>query len=661
MAKVHANWHEDVFFGIHYDLHASADDTVLGKELTAEHLRERLDRVRPDWIQCDCKGHAGYTSWPTQVGSTSPGVVKDALRITRDVTKELGIRLGMHYSGVWDTRAVEVHPEWGRIDAKGERSAHMTCRMSGYTDELLIPQMLELVAKYDVDGFWVDGENWASAPCWCEKCQAEFTRRTGIKDIPAEAGQANWDAWLAFHRDLFIEHVTRYAEAVHAKKPECLICSNWMYTVRQPEPVRCPVDYLSGDYDWRWGVYRAAVEGRVLDSRGLPWDLMAWGFTKGGEMDGTPPWVEKTVTHLCQEVCEVVALGGAVMVYNLPQRTGWLTGWHQDLLGEVARFCRARQDVCFKSHTRSEAAVLHLADHYYAHNDPLYNYGEAVRPIEGALHVLLETQRSTDILLQEHLDRLDRYKLVVAPEQTRLSKETLAALETFARNGGFVIASGDHLARECSELVGVVADGDPLRRESSRKKDSIFYLPVDGRAVGTGGPWEPVRPAKGTEVLCCLMEEQESEKDTTDWPAVTRRKVGRGAVIAIHGPVFRDYFVGHYPLLRRFVAKLIDGQPIDWTVTAQGPSWLEIVVREKDERLLVNLVNRGSGETLYPNRLIIEQLPAIPNVTIRIRRESPPRQVDLAPDHMPVEWRFADGVLTVEVPLVHIHNILVVQ
>ena len=96
------NWHENVFFGIHYDLHAKAKDTELGRELTPEHLRERLLRTRPDWVQTDCKGHHGYTSWPTSVGSTSPGVVKDSLRIYRDVTRELGIKLGVHYSGVWD-------------------------------------------------------------------------------------------------------------------------------------------------------------------------------------------------------------------------------------------------------------------------------------------------------------------------------------------------------------------------------------------------------------------------------------------------------------------------------------------------------------------------------------------------------------------------------
>ena len=100
MQRERRNWHADVFFGIHYDLHANAKDTELGRELTAAHLRERLEATGPDWIQCDCKGHPGYTSWPTRVGSTSPGVVVDALRLHRDVTRAMGIRLGIDRKSV---------------------------------------------------------------------------------------------------------------------------------------------------------------------------------------------------------------------------------------------------------------------------------------------------------------------------------------------------------------------------------------------------------------------------------------------------------------------------------------------------------------------------------------------------------------------------------
>ena len=69
--KRHRNWHEDVFFGIHYDLHANEKDTELGREVTHDHLRDRWELTRPDRVQCDCKGHPGYTARPTEVGAAA--------------------------------------------------------------------------------------------------------------------------------------------------------------------------------------------------------------------------------------------------------------------------------------------------------------------------------------------------------------------------------------------------------------------------------------------------------------------------------------------------------------------------------------------------------------------------------------------------------------
>ena len=648
------NWHEDAYFGIHYDLHANAQDTELGKELTPEHLRERLSRVRPDWVQTDCKGHPGYTSWLTKVGSTSPGVVKDALRIHRDVTKELGIKLGVHYSGVWDTRAVELHPDWAKIDAKGRRDKNMTCRLSGYDDQLMIPQMLEIIANYDVDGFWVDGENWASTPCWCDRCKAEFPRRTGIREIPTEKGQPHWEEWLAFHRNLFVEHVTKYTNAIHARKPSCMVTSNWMYTFRQPDLVQAPVDHLSGDFTPSWGSDTAALEGRVIDSRNMTWDLMAWGFTQTGGGMENPPWIFKPGLHLKQEVSEVVALGGAVMVYENPQRSGWLTGWHNETIAEVAEYCRARQGVCFKSKTVPQVVVLYLTDHYYANNEPLFNPGEAQPPVQGALQALLETQHSTDVLTEDGaLERMNEYKLVVVPEQTRLSVRMVEALESFARAGGYVLMSGEHLARDYPALVGGSPRGEML--------SGSVYLPVADRAVPVAGQWQPVSPAPGTQVLTYRLTQQEPKKDVTDQAVVTKRPLGTGAILAVHGPIFRNYGLGHYLTLRRYLSDLVGGLGISWAATVEAPARLEMILRQKEGKLLVNLINRGSGETLSPNRVLVEELPPIENVVVRIARAQRPQSVSVVPADLKIDWSYQDGLVKVNVPRVEIHRVVVVE
>lgn len=647
------NWHDNVFFGIHYDLHAGASDTELGRELTHEHLRERLWMVKPDWIQCDCKGHPGYTSWPTEIGSTSPGVQVDALRIHRDVTRELGIKLGMHYSGVWDSRAIELHPEWAKVGPAGERDKNTTCRMSGYTDELMIPQMLEIIEKYDVDGFWVDGDNWAAQPCWCDLCKAEFTRRTGRTEIPVTKEDSNWEAWLQFHRDLFVEYVDHYAQAVHTKKPSCLVCSNWMYTVRQPDPIRASIDYISGDYDYVWGANRAAIEARAIDSRNITWDLMAWGFTKTGDMGADPPWNMKSVVHLNQEVVEVIALGGAIMIYNTPQRTGWLTGWQQEIIAEVANFCRERKETCFKSKTIPQAAILHLADHFYSHNDPLFNYGQANQPVEGALHALLETHHSTDILPDPVvLDRMDDYKLLVVPEQTRLTKALIDRLEAFAQNGGHVLLSGSHLVKEVPDFVGV---------ESVSEDISRIWLPTGKTSVPVSGTWQAVRPVKGTESLVCALSNREPEKNRTDKTIVTRRPVGRGSILAVHGPIFQEYFIGHYPRLRTFLSDLFDSLNISWLARVTASPRLEMILRKKEGKTLVNLINRGAAEMLYPRRVIAEEISPVMDVTVTIQSPEKPKSVSVVPGNTKMEWSYAEGVITAQLPRIDIHCVLVIE
>jgi len=270
------NWPERVFFGLHYDLYAELTDTELGKEVTPERLRNAWQQIKPDWIQCDCKGHPGYTSWPTKVGTPSPGIVRDALRIHRDVTRELGIPLVVHYSGVWDTAAVQQHPEWARVNADGQRDPDKACLTGGYTADLMVPQFLEIIDRYDVDGFWVDGDNWASAPCYCERCLRQFADELPGATAPRGPAEAGWPAWHAFHRRAFEAHVRLYCDAVHQRKPSCLVCSNWLYSLRQPEAVSLPVDFLSGDFSHALGPGassgRGAFSGQprsALGSHGL--------------------------------------------------------------------------------------------------------------------------------------------------------------------------------------------------------------------------------------------------------------------------------------------------------------------------------------------------------------------------------------------------------
>ena len=58
----------DSFLGIHFDFHAREDCDRVGVRTTPAMVELIIDKVRPDYIQIDCKGHRGYCSYPTKLG-----------------------------------------------------------------------------------------------------------------------------------------------------------------------------------------------------------------------------------------------------------------------------------------------------------------------------------------------------------------------------------------------------------------------------------------------------------------------------------------------------------------------------------------------------------------------------------------------------------------
>ena len=227
------------FLGVHMDFHAGATNKDIGANTTPEMVQAIIDKIHPDYIQIDCKGHPGYSSYPTEVGNPAPGVTGDPLKVWREVTARNGVALYMHYSGVWDSRALELHPEWAAIDKDGKRSENMTSVFGPYVDSLLIPQLKELAGKYGVDGAWVDGECWATSADYSEKAVRLFREQTG-HDAPRSPQEPFWYEWKQFNREGFRSYLRHYISAVRSEYPDFQICSNWAFTHHMSEPVSAP-------------------------------------------------------------------------------------------------------------------------------------------------------------------------------------------------------------------------------------------------------------------------------------------------------------------------------------------------------------------------------------------------------------------------------------
>ena len=180
---------EDCFFGLHFDFHAKpiegGEIIPVGGNTTKEMIYKIIETVNPDFIQIDCKGHPGWSSFPTKTGNAYPNIVNDQLKVWREATSEKGVALFMHYSGVCDDYQCEEHPEWAAKSLEDYRYAKwlpegITSTFGPYVDEIVIPQLLELAGDYGVDGVWLDGECWGTQVDYNSSVMEIFNKQTGI-------------------------------------------------------------------------------------------------------------------------------------------------------------------------------------------------------------------------------------------------------------------------------------------------------------------------------------------------------------------------------------------------------------------------------------------------------------------------------------------------
>ena len=666
-------WHgKRRYFGLHYDLHAGPKDTELGSRCSPRELVPMLRMMGVDFVQTDCKGHPGMTSWFSKVpnATVSPGVVKDAMAQWRQSTRQLRLPLHCHYSGIWDKAAGKKHPAWCIIKADGkvagapfgDNAAKSTgekmCPRGPYADKLMIPQLLELIDRYQVDGFWIDGDMWGMEPCYCKACRKAFHEQTGLNKPPTKPDDPNWHRWWNFTRESFEAYVTHYCNAVHAHKPGVLVCSNWLQTFKHPGEPKVPTDWISGDNSWVWGLDGSRCEARFLSTRGKPWDIMLWNFYCSHGM-GKPesPWTAKPVEMLQQEAAVLLAFGGNVQVYENPGvRTGQLIPWRAKRIQAMGRFVHQRRAVCQGTETIPQIAVLHSETHLRrTPTGANLMWNTDASPVQGAVFSLLECSYGVDILDEwALLQRLDQFPVIVAPEQDFMSDAMVAALKGYVERGGRLLVSGAKaFERFGKKFLGV--------KSGSVEEGKTYHVPAaDGSVPIWSKDWRRVKPTTakgfGRLALTALLDERLLPE-----PAYTVNRVGKGQVAYVGCNLFRDFTHNRYPLCRTFIGEVCEQLAGNrWNIRVSAPVGVDVTLRRKAGSILVHFVNRGSGIPNQPNNGAIDCIPTVGPMQVRMRLAHKPSTVKMALEPATVAWRYSKGWLTATVDRVRIHNTLVI-
>jgi hypothetical protein len=598
---------EECFFGLHFDFHAETNDTEIGASVTEDLVRRIIRRSRPDFIQYDCKGHSGIASYPSQVAPQPARIARNALAIYRRVSAEMNVGLYGHFSGIWNSHALDADRSAGVTSVEGLQGevfphvrsefVHPLSTFGPYVHRIMIPEMRELVDLYALDGLWVDADCWAAQVDYCDAAQSAFNRRYPDTEVPRSPSEPYWKEWLAIQRAQFVRYVQTYTHALHTMRPSLQVASNWLHGPIAPEPPgESGVDFISGDYSAADPVRRARMDSRFMAGVGVPWDLLAWGFC----MSDRGEWVCKETRLLQREAAEVITQGGGFQVYFQPDRQGGFREDQIEQMGEVADFCHTRRESCHRTQSIPQVAVLfdrqsHYADHTrpFGPCDPTF--------LESVVDAISASGHSVDLVPDYRLlNELDRWPVVVIPGWKHLSDESIAILLTYAHRGGSLCVVGDEPA-------------------------NLFDV-----AISKQGPWTTVSDAQ-------------------------QRMIGKGKIAFIRHHVVDSNSAPNSSVLECLFRSVLEElyTPI---VSCEPQSRFEVVLRKRDLKTIVHLLNR-SAETSQD----IQANVSAGGCTVTVSATDCPSAVWMEPGHMLLthQWHPEKRRFTVHVPDVSIHAAIV--
>ena len=662
---------KDSFFGIHLDFHAKPEDgRIQGEDLREEDIRRICQLLKPDFIQIDCKGHRGWTSYPSKIGNAMPEFKFDTLALWRRVTEEEGVALYMHYSGVYDMKYCKEHPEEEIITADGGRINGSTLLDGKYSDDILIPQLTELAEVYGVDGVWIDGDCWMACPDFRPESLEKFEMATGIDlkgGIPKSPSDPYYQEYREYHRELFRKYVRNYVDTLHRKYPDFQIASNWAFSDHMPERVSANVDFLSGDLNPLNGFNSARYAGRALAQQEMPWDLMSWNFRIS--LNGKKGYVPKHPNQIMQEASAVIALGGAFQNYIPQHRDGSPNMVELESLWGVSEFIRKRKDFCFRGKPIHQAALLLSTYDRHMEAQNLFSRTGYER-VMGMTSLLCDIGQSLEIVCEHTLEKyINEYEMIVIPELfCGLEANTVESLYEYARNGGKLVLVGKNT---CKLFAGYKNAPYSVKAMAEFENENAVETANghDGKATNEykpylfdldkteyGALYSPCEIVSEGEINAYVYERHVNERA----PVSATVPYGKGSVTAIGFDIGMQYLSSEQYMQRKLMRKITDKlyAPIVKIDKALGK--LEIVALCKDGALMIQLVNGNGSHASYVSASD-DIIPPVLDIKLSVKRKSKPSALILQPEGKPLDFEYKDGYASLSVDRVDMHSVIEVR
>jgi len=159
----------------------------------------------------------------------------------------------------------------------------------------------------------------------------------------------------------------------------------------------------------------------------------------------------------------------------------------------------------------------------------------------------------------------------------------------------------------------------------------------------------------GAQVLAWRHPTYDGTRDAA--VAATAAPLGEGTIAAIYGPAGAVYAGTHAPEVRNVLARIVLAL-YEPPVRVDAPPAVEVVWRRQAGVHVLHLLN-AAGMQVAANYSVIDFVPPLRNIRVRLRLERPPARATWEPGGRPARGEWIDGWWRTRLDRLDIHEMLV--
>jgi len=670
-----------------------------GKRFDPQKFIRLCRQAHVEVIEFKCKNAVGDAMFPFR-GRTCP---RDWVTETRALAKQAGLEFIAYYNVGLDNRMARRRPEWRCIDPKGNAKIafgafNWMCIRSPWRD-MVLDELRQMQEGLRADGVWFDllgapnayglGSFDPSQACFCRWCreayQAHFGEQQPVSsddpEIRLRVNRFGHAARLAMFRDA--------SNLLRSLDPNLELgyngAGNYDRLGGTPKELQDLVTYNSSEAKQHRLI---SFTAKTMWAMGKPFQVHTWGGfirMQPGAASGTwAAWNLLPSSYLDVSAAVITAHAGRIGIGVNPLPDGTI---YEDEFRNVGRTLGAISER--EPWLAGLKSVPNVAVVYDAESElvllPLPSAPRGGLPVRqeatGLHHALLDAGIHFDVVNAEALAPQNYCALLIG-NAVCPSAGLRDALTKFVTAGGLLIATHETSLRDAkgrrlpdfawSGLLGVRFTGvspfqeanygwlsDELRGDAPAYP-VLFTSPVLEVECTTARPLaELVYPEahRSPDVFTDGETPHTHFGKSTGKPLVTANRLGKGTVIYVAGPIGTEIASREDTWLKRMLAGAVKKYATGFAIQADAPPGIQVVFGRRGGVHVVSLVNH------YAGMIIGGPHPQVGPVSLRIPESVfPSRPRTVRPiDAKGVRWRFAKGLLQIDVESVGHHALLVME